>query len=183
MLLGRDIAHDTTVLLYGRNTTAAARAAHLMRYAGVSDVRLLDGGFAAWLRAGLPCAAGAPKPCPPAPSFGAAFPGYPYISAKGDIPGARWGRAGDGSDVNDMSAFQWPDGSMRPAQEITGFWHQEGIHPDLQTAFYCGTGWRASVAFYDAWRMGWENISVHDEGWFEWRHSLQASESGLLLNA
>ena len=67
-----------------------------------------------------------------------------------------------------MSAFQWPDGTMRPAREITRFWQEEAIHPGLQTAFYCGTGWRASVAFYYAWLMGWENISVYDGGWFEW---------------
>ena len=217
LLLGLGIAHDTTVVVYGRNTTAAARAAHLMLYAGVRDVRLLDGGFAAWLRAGLPCVTGEPQPCQPAPGFGATFPGcphylinaaqaaalllqpdgalvsirtrdeftgktsgYPYISAKGDIRGARWGRAGDGSDVNDMSAFQWADGTMRPAQEITTFWQQEAIHPGLQTAFYCGTGWRASVAFYYAWLMGWEKISVYDGGWFEWSQSRPASESCLL---
>jgi thiosulfate/3-mercaptopyruvate sulfurtransferase len=219
LLLGLGVAHDTTVVVYGRNTTAAARAAHLMLYAGVTDVRLLDGGFAAWLRAGLPCATGEQKPCPPAPGFGAAFPGcphylintaqaaallrqpdsalvsirtqdeftgktsgYPYISAKGDIPGARWGQAGDGSDVNNMSAFQWPDGTMRPAQEIIRFWQEEAIHPGLQTAFYCGTGWRASVAFYYSWLMGWENISVYDGGWFEWSHSKQVSEISLLQN-
>ena len=45
LLLSLGIRHDTTVILYGRNTTAAARAAHLMLYAGVKDVRLLDGGF------------------------------------------------------------------------------------------------------------------------------------------
>lgn len=219
LLLGLGIAHDTTVVVYGRNTTAAARAAHLMLYAGVSDTRLLDGGYAAWLRAGLPCAPGPAPPCKPARGFGAAFPGrphylmttaqaaalllqpdgalvsirtrdeftgktsgYPYISAKGDIPGARWGRAGDGSDVNNMSAFQWPDGTMRPAQEITRFWQAENIHPGLRTAFYCGTGWRASVAFYYAWLMGWENISVYDGGWFEWSQTLQQNGRCLLLN-
>jgi len=170
--------------------TAAARAAHLMLYAGVKDVRLLDGGFHAWLRAGLPCAAGAPQRYPPATSFGATFPGcphylinrrqakallaqtdgalasirtwdeftgktsgYSYIKARGDIPGARWGRVGHGADVNDMSAFHRPDGSLRPTDEIRQFWRHEGIHPGLQTAFYCGTGWRASLAFFYAWMV------------------------------
>ena len=209
LLLGMGIRHDTTVVLYGRDTTAAARAAHLMLYAGVKDVRLLDGGFAAWLRASLPCAEGEPQRYPPVASFGANFPGcphylinihqaksllaqpdgalasirtweeftgktsgYSYIKAKGDIPGARWGRAGDGTDVNNMSAFHKPDGSMRPAGEICQFWRKEGIHAGLQTAFYCGTGWRASVAFFYAWLMGWERISVYDGGWFEWSHGL-----------
>ena len=48
LLLENGIRHDTTVILYGRNTMAAARAAHLMMYAGVEDVRLLDGGLDAW---------------------------------------------------------------------------------------------------------------------------------------
>lgn len=41
VLLDHGIRHDTTVVLYGRNTLAAARAAHFMLYAGVEDVRLL----------------------------------------------------------------------------------------------------------------------------------------------
>lgn len=208
VLLGLGIRHDTTVILYGRNTTAAARAAHLMLYAGVRDVRLLDGGFHAWSRAGLSCAAGAPQRYPAAAHFDATFPGcphylinthqaktlllqsdgalasirtrdeftgktsgYSYIQARGDIPGARWGRAGHGPDMNNMSAFHGPDGRMRPAGEICQFWRDEGLHPDLQTAFYCGTGWRASLAFFYAWLMGWERISVYDGGWFEWNQT------------
>lgn len=38
------ITYDTTVVLYGLNTTAASRAALVMKYAGVEDVRLLNGG-------------------------------------------------------------------------------------------------------------------------------------------
>jgi thiosulfate/3-mercaptopyruvate sulfurtransferase len=38
----------------------------------------------------------------------------------------------------------------------------------MRIAFYCGTGWRASLAFFYAWLMGWEHISVYDGGWFEW---------------
>jgi thiosulfate/3-mercaptopyruvate sulfurtransferase len=47
-------------------------------------------------------------------------------------------------------------------------WAAAGIHRDLDIAFYCGTGWRASLAFFYAWLMGWERISVFDGGWFEW---------------
>lgn len=38
------ITKDTTVILYGNNTTAAARCGVVMKYAGVEDVRLLNGG-------------------------------------------------------------------------------------------------------------------------------------------
>ncbi|PSW05762.1 rhodanese-like domain-containing protein [Photobacterium lipolyticum] len=46
------IRYDTTVILYGRNNMAAARAANIMMYAGVEDVRLLNGGWKAWVNAG-----------------------------------------------------------------------------------------------------------------------------------
>lgn len=214
LLLGLGIRHDTTVIFYGRNSLAAARAAHLMLYAGVHDVRLLDGGLAAWQRAGLPLKSGPGHKHPAAATFGAVFPGcphylmdtaqvqslllqpdaalvsirtleefsgkssgYSYIAAKGDIKGARWGRAGDGHDVNNMSAFQWPEGTMRPAADICAFWQAEGIQPGQQNTFYCGTGWRASLAFFYAWLMGWQQISVYDGGWFEWSSTVLAAES------
>jgi thiosulfate/3-mercaptopyruvate sulfurtransferase len=54
-LLAKGIAHDSCIILYGRNNLAAARVAHLLLYAGVQDVRLLDGGLAAWNAAGWFC--------------------------------------------------------------------------------------------------------------------------------
>jgi len=205
LLLGLGIRHDVTVVLYGRNMLAAARAAHLLLYAGVADVRLLDGGFSAWRRAGLALAQGQPRQWPAADDFGTAFPahpgylfdtgqtrsllargdgvlvstrswnefigrtsGYSYIAARGDIPGALWGRAGDGDDVNSMSAFHDAEGRMKPAADIRAMWQAAGIHAGRQAVFYCGTGWRASLAFFYAWLMGWERIAVYDGGWCEW---------------
>jgi thiosulfate/3-mercaptopyruvate sulfurtransferase len=57
---------------------------------------------------------------------------------------------------------------MTPAAEIAALWRAAGIGPEMRIAFYCGTGWRASLAFFYAWLMGWERISVYDGGWFEW---------------
>uniref|UniRef100_UPI00293D3BE8 sulfurtransferase n=1 Tax=Janthinobacterium sp. TaxID=1871054 RepID=UPI00293D3BE8 len=94
--------------------------------------------------------------------------GYAYIDARGDIPGALWGRAGADDDVNSMSEFHRADGGMRAAAEISQLWSAAGIHPGQHSAFYCGTGWRASLAFYYAWLMAWPRISVYDGGWCEW---------------
>lgn len=205
LLLGNGIRHDTTVVLYGRSALVAARAAHLMLYAGVKDVRILDGGFAAWGGAGLPVKPGLQRQYPAVSDFGIIFPacpeylidmqqarnllqrpdgvlvsirtwnefigktsGYSYIEARGDIPGARWGRAGHGDDVNSMSEFHNPDGTMKSPDEICSFWRDAGIQSGQQIALYCGSGWRASLAFFYAWLMNWERISVYDGGWFEW---------------
>lgn len=208
LLLENGIRHDTTVILYGRNSLAAARAAHLMLYAGVADVRLLDGGMDGWLRAGHGLQQGAAPVLPCATGFGAAFParpdflidtaearallqqadgalvsirtwqehvgatsGYSYIDARGDIPGAVWGRAGRDGDVHSMSEYQHADGTMKPSSEISALWRQAGLVPGRRTAFYCGTGWRASLAFFYAWLMDWQHISVYDGGWCEWSRS------------
>ena len=212
----------STVILYARNTLAAARVAHLLLYAGVQDVRLLDGGLAAWCAAGhaleqgrarglgsaqerepaVGCAAaqegawlawraGVPaqadyllnlhqtrallqQPITTLVSirsraeFMGETSGYSYIAARGEIPGALWGHAGRDGDVNSMNSFQQADGRMKSATEIAAVWAAAGIGPEQHVVFYCGTGWRASLAFFYAWLMGWPRISVFDGGWMEW---------------
>ena len=198
----------TTVILYGRNSLAAARVAHLLLYAGVLDVRLLDGGFDAWCAAGQPLHRGDERQANAFVPHGAwpgNFParpellldvdqakrlldhphgglvsirsraefmgetsGYDYIVARGEIPGALWGHAGRDGDVNHMGSFQHADDRMKLATDIAAVWAEAGIHPQMHIAFYCGTGWRASLAFFYAWLMGWEHVSVYDGGWLEW---------------
>jgi thiosulfate/3-mercaptopyruvate sulfurtransferase len=79
MLAKHGIRHDTTVILYGRDVYAAARVAQIMLYAGVKDVRLLDGGWKTWSDAGLPVERGMPPEQKPAPDFGAPIPGQPQL--------------------------------------------------------------------------------------------------------
>ena len=87
------ITHDTTVILYGRDTEgdanekwpgrragqiAAARAAMIMRYSGVDDIRLLDGGYDRWVREGNPLETVIREPAPVS-SFGVQIPLRPEI--------------------------------------------------------------------------------------------------------
>ena len=75
------ITRDTTVVVYGRDTVgdanekwpgrragqiAATRALMILRYAGVDDVRLLDGGYDWWVGAGYPVetTSASPRPSP-----------------------------------------------------------------------------------------------------------------------
>jgi thiosulfate/3-mercaptopyruvate sulfurtransferase len=92
-LRGLGITSDTTVVLYGRDTVgdanekwpgrragqiAATRALMILRYAGVADVRLLDGGYDWWVRAGYPVETTIRRPSP-VERFGVTIPLRPDV--------------------------------------------------------------------------------------------------------
>lgn len=65
---------------HGRDVYAAARVAQIMLYAGVKDVRILDGGWKTWSDADLPVERGLPKNVRnPAPDFGVTIPAQPQL--------------------------------------------------------------------------------------------------------
>ena len=87
------ITNDTTVVVYGRDTEgeanekwpgrragqiAATRALMILRYAGVDDVRLLDGGYDWWVRTGNPLETVVREPSPVA-GFGVQVPLRPEV--------------------------------------------------------------------------------------------------------
>ncbi len=216
-LLQHGITTDTSVILYGKfmhpdnvddfpgsaaGHIGAVRCAFIMMYAGVKDVRVLNGGFQSWEDAGFEISTEDVKKKPEI-NFGAEIPGKPelavdideakhmlksddadlvsvrsweefignvsgynYIKKKGRIPGAVFGNCG--TDAYHMENYRNPDHTTRDFHEIEKNWKDAGITPDKHLAFYCGTGWRGSEAFYNAWLMGWPRVSVFDGGWFEW---------------
>lgn len=216
-LKGLGITCDTTVILYGRNSIpdnnstypgssaghlGAMRCAVIMLYAGVKDIRILNGGIHSWEDAKYKITSEETE-IKPVDNFGCKIPvhpeimvdtpeakeilkednqnlvcvrswpeyigkvsGYNYIEKKGRIPGAVFSNCG--SDAYNMENFRNLDFTTREYHEIEENWSEAGITPDKLNAFYCGTGWRGSEAFLNAWLMGWSNIAVYDGGWFEW---------------
>ena len=211
------ITTDTTVVLYGKfmfpknddpfpgsaaGQIASIRNAFLMMYAGVKDVRVLNGGFQSWKDAGFEVS-NEDVPKTQVADFGANIPlnpqfavdtpeakqmivspdaelvcvrswpeyigevsGYNFIEKKGRIPGALF--ADCGTDAYHMENYRNVDHTTREFYEIEDNWLKSGITPDKHLAFYCGTGWRGSEAWFNAWLMGWPKVSVYDGGWFEW---------------
>jgi len=92
--------------------------------------------------------------------------GYHYIEKKGRIPGAVFGDCG--SDAYHMENYRNLDHTVREAREVAARWAACGIVPDKRIAFYCGTGWRGSEVFLNAYLMGWPRIAVYDGGWLAW---------------
>jgi len=225
------ITYDRTVILYGRFSypdnsdpfpgsstghLGAMRCALIMMYAGVKDVRVLNGGLQSWVDAGFETTTKEYKKYP-IKDFGASIPscpeiiadieeakeilkssdknlvsvrswrefigevsGYNYIGKKGRIPGALFGNSG--SDSYHMENYRNLDHTTREYHEIEKMWAEVGITSGKHNAFYCGTGWRGSEAFFNAWLMGWLNISVFDGGWFEWSNEDNPYETGIPKN-
>lgn len=211
------VTSDTTVIMYGKYMSpdnadefpgsaaghiGAIRNSMIMMYAGVNDVRILNGGFQSWKDAGFEIST-VDEPKNPVSNFGVNIPakpelivdvpkakemiksddanlvcvrswpeyigevsGYNYIEKTGRIPGAVFGNCG--SDAYHMENYRNLDHTTREFHEVKEIWDEVGITPDKHNAFYCGTGWRGSEAFYNAWLMGWPRVSVFDGGWFEW---------------
>ena len=77
------INKDTTVVVYGPNISGAARLVWTLMYAGVKDVRLLDGGYKAWLNAGYKGST-TPTDRTPVKSFGSSVALHPEYLADTD---------------------------------------------------------------------------------------------------
>ena len=78
VMLENGISKTDTVIVSGEAQMAAYRVALVLRYAGVEDVRVLNGGTAAWKSAGYELETESNKP-EPITDFGGEFPGNPDI--------------------------------------------------------------------------------------------------------
>ncbi len=201
------ISGTSNVVVYGEDMTAAARVVFALQYAGIENVKLLNGGWGAWQAAGLPVEVGRNL------SQNVSFPvfldhknndilvltdeiesivnaenqwlvsvrswpeyigetsGYDYIKPVGRIPGAQWGRSG--SDPWQMQDYLNPDGTLREYHDLMSYWQSFGASSEDTLVFYCGTGWRASLAWFAALVSGYDQVRVYDGGWYEWSHGTQ----------
>lgn len=190
MLAKHGIRHDTTVILYGRDVYAAARVAQIMLYAGVKDVRLLDGGWKTWSDADLPVERGTAPKVKPEPNFGIAIPAQPQLMVDTEQARALLHR----KDASLVSIRSWPEfigttsgySYIKPKGDIAGArWghagsdstHMEDFHnPDgtMRSADDIAAMWKSwnilpeqHVAFYcgTGWRASETFMYARAMGW------------------
>ena len=190
MLAKHGIRHDTTVILYGRDVYAAARVAQIMLYAGVKDVRLLDGGWQTWSDSGLPVERGTTPTVKPEPDFGVKIPAQPQLML--DMEQARG--LLHRQDASLVSIRSWPEfvgttsgySYIKPKGEIAGArWghagsdstHMEDFHnPDgtMRSADDIAAMWKQwnilpnqQVSFYcgTGWRASETFMYARAMGW------------------
>ena len=179
---------DTVVVYDDLKNLSAARAWWLLRYAGVRDVRLLDGGLAAWKAAGLPLETGQSAPAEPGSvtlRYGAlpvltideaaAFPSggvlldaragerfrgevEPIDPRAGHIPGARSAPTTENVDA---------DGRFLPPERLRVRFAALGVEPGAEVAAYCGSGVTAAHEVV-ALALAGVDAALFPGSWSQW---------------
>ncbi|MFH1156911.1 MAG: rhodanese-like domain-containing protein [Pseudomonadota bacterium] len=195
------ITSKTTVVVYGSGVIipmTSARVAWGLMYAGVDDVRILNGGYPAWLSMGCPTVS--EPTTPKAKDFGDTVPGHPEFLAtmayvRDIVSGVHTGsvmvdvrkQEENLGSLNPYPFFtakgkipgaawmgDWTelvdmnDSTFRCYTEVRSIWDGLGINPALEPIFYCGTGWRSSIGFYMAQAMGFPKVRNYDGSFYEW---------------
>lgn len=192
---GLGIRHDSTVVLYDDSRQAdAARVWWILRYWGVNDARLLNGGWPEWDASGRPTtdAASAPRPV----AFEARAEPQRHTD-KQDLLGrlgsedlliidARSEAEHRGTEplknrragaIPGAIHLEWKDlvqedsGRFKPAEELRQLFHDSGIDLGQPIVTYCQSGGRASVLAFGLERMGADAVSNYYAGWGEWGDS------------
>ncbi|MDN4475741.1 sulfurtransferase [Demequina sp. SYSU T00192] len=187
---------DAVVVYDAGHGFGAARAWWLLRHAGV-DVRILDGGYAAWVLAGLPVETGAVAPEPG--SIGLGWDGMPVIEAddaaawpaRGLLLDARAGERFRGEiEPMDPVAGHIPGavnaptsenvgagGTFLAAAELEARFAQLGVDGRSEVAVYCGSGVTAAHQIA-ALEIAGFTAALYPGSWSAWAHQGRPVETG-----
>jgi len=152
------VSHDNPVVVYDDwQSLASGRCWWLLRYHGHSDVRVLDGGWSAWLADGGSVDRTTPTPVPG--DFTARPGGMPVVEADGvpEVSVLVDARAperyrGETEPIDPVAgripgAVNVPtgrnltaDGRFKPAEELREIYAGVGAVPGADVAAYCGSG-------------------------------------------
>ncbi|BEP28660.1 rhodanese-like domain-containing protein [Helicovermis profundi] len=199
-LIKNGIRLDSTVLLYGLDTRAVSRVAIILKYAGVKDVRILDGGFKLWVAEGYEIERKINSKISTLNFANKTRINSNYIIDKNELQRRmkykktkvlsirsleeynkqtsgysyifKKGRIEGDTFGYDTDFYRNVDDTMFNYELIKKNWLNKNISKDDNLVFYCGTGWRASEIVFYSELMGWENSSLYDGGWLEWSEEM-----------
>jgi thiosulfate/3-mercaptopyruvate sulfurtransferase len=206
---GLGIAQDTRVVVYDDSSSKdAARIWWILRYWGVADVRLLNGGWAGWKAAELPIEAG--KPQSVVPMVFQATPHAKRLATKGQLLGALKDEDLQIVDARSEAEFcgidrqtnkragaipgakrlEWIDlidkktHRFKTADQLRTLFREAGIELQRPTATHCQSGGRASVMAFAMELMGAAEVGNYYASWAEWGNAddtpivVESSKSG-----
>jgi thiosulfate/3-mercaptopyruvate sulfurtransferase len=189
MLRAAGVRADRPVVVYdGGDGLAAARAWWTLRWAGHPDVRVLDGGYPAWVAVGQPVSA-APAD-PPAGDFTVGPGALPVLDADDAAAMARKGvlldvRAparfrGETEPIDPVAghipgAVNLPttehlndEGLLRAADQLRDTFASAGVRPEVPVGAYCGSGVTAAHTVLALHRAGRTDAALYVGSWSEW---------------
>lgn len=181
---------STPIVVYDdQSGVRAARAFWFLEYFGHPSVRVLDGGFGAWTRAGLPVTCDA-RPAPMTEWTGSresstlatwrdvhaalGGPGTVIVDTRsdGDYCGTTV-RARRGGAVPGAVHIEWtrnltPAGEFKPATELREMYEHAGVTADREVITYCQGGYRAAHAYLALRLLGYPRVRNYVGSWKEW---------------
>ena len=186
----RGVEQSTPVVVYDEQSgMRAARAFWFLEYFGHPDVKVLDGGFGAWIRAGLPVTRDAVAPTQ---STWTGTPQERAIATWRDVE-ARLGqrdvvildtrsddeytgtlvRAKRGGRIPGAVHVEWtrnlgPDGRFKPVDELRKMYESAGVTPDKEVVTYCQGGYRAAHGYLALRLLGYPRVRNYTGSWKEW---------------
>ena len=186
----RGVEQSTPVVVYDEQSgMRAARAFWFLEYFGHPDVKVLDGGFGAWTRAGLPVTRDAVAPTQ---STWTGTPQERAIATWRDVE-ARLGqrdvvildtrsddeytgtlvRAKRGGRIPGAVHVEWtrnlgPDGRFKPVDELRKMYESAGVTPDKEVVTYCQGGYRAAHGYLALRLLGYPRVRNYTGSWKEW---------------
>jgi thiosulfate/3-mercaptopyruvate sulfurtransferase len=183
---------DTIIVYDGLGLFSAPRVWWTLRVFGAKDVRILNGGFPAWTRAGLPTVAGWPNPTPAqfdariepnatidyaavlallpdrATSIVDARPAARFAGeAPEPRPGLRSGHM-PGSRNLPFDRLHDENGELVDAATIRAVFEEAGVNLDQPLVTTCGSGVTAAVINLALAAIGKEDVTLYDGSWAEW---------------
>lgn len=186
----RGINADRPVVIYEDNSgMRAARLFWFLEYFGHPDVRVLDGGFSAWLDARLPVSRDgvAPKPvqwkATPNAAIAAGWKDVALQLASDDTVmldtrsddeyTGRVARAARGGAIPGAVHVEWtrnlaPDGSLKSDTELREMYESAGVTPGKEVVAYCQGGYRAAHAYLALRVLGYPHVRNYLGSWKEW---------------
>ena len=186
----RGVTADTPVVVYDEQSgLRAARAFWFLEYFGHPNVRLLDGGFNAWVAGKFPVTR--ESKAPPKSAWSGtpqehtiatwrdvqARLGKPDVVLLDTRTDGEWDgttvRAKRGGRIPGAVHVEWtrnldPDGAYKPAVELRQMYEQAGVTPDKEVVTYCQGGYRAAHAYLALRLLGYPRVRNYTGSWKEW---------------
>ena len=186
---------QTNVVVYdGRGGLQAARFFYVAEFFGHTHVRVLDGGWEAWLAEGGPqetetrtAAPGhfQPRPHPERiataewiqarPGAGAGTPVIIDARTADEYAGKRVAAGARGGHIPGAINIDWQTtvtgkggGRMKSPEELKSIMQAAGVDRSREAVVYCGIGMRASYLYLVLRALGFTRVRNYDAAWVEW---------------